>query len=147
MMQIEIARIYPSEGERKPGAVIDVRGQRYKCWLPTLDRLAPGHAYDVEIKEDEYDGRVSKKIVKVNSQVDLFTMSAKPARAPSADQGSASQGSAPAGNGAHPARDHDEMAFVNATLPAMIAAGMVDDVDKAIVYLKTVFKRRFGGAS
>lgn len=142
-MQIEIATIYPPSRGRKTGTVVDIKGERYEAWPEKLDQLAEGHSYDVDITEREYDGRTIRKIAKVNKQVDLFTMSTAKA-SPSGVQVAPKSGG-PSGNGAHPARDPDELAFINAVLPAMLAAGTVEDLDATIVMLKSVFKRRFGG--
>jgi hypothetical protein len=119
---IEVAETHPPLAGRKLAKVKARTGEEFNIWPDKLSALNVGQRYEVEIEENEFQGRTYRKIIKVTPvAAAIVTNGAAPARVPAQQEG--------------------EQAFVTAALTALIRAGEIKN-DKAALWNATQLLRQ-----
>jgi hypothetical protein len=109
---IEVVETHPPQNGKKLGKVKTKSGEEFGIWPDKLGAMRVGQRYEVEVAENEFNGRTYRKITK-----------ATPASAPVAANGKSAPASVTGG----------EAEFVATILAALIRAGEVKNDEAQLV--------------
>jgi hypothetical protein len=109
---IEVVETHPPQNGKKLAKVKTKSGEEFGIWPDKLGTVRVGQRYEVEVEENEFNGRTYRKITK-----------ATPASAPAAANGKSAPASVTGG----------EALFVATVLAALIRAGEVKNDEAQLV--------------
>jgi hypothetical protein len=140
-MLIEIAETHPPQYGRKMAHVIAASGETFEVYPRLLALMKIGGQYKIDVAEREFQGRVIKKITKVESAA------AARANGYAAPNGHAPPAASPPPQGGRvsPQAGKDcESEFVGRALAALIAGGHVPYDNKALFDATNVLRGLYG---
>ncbi len=129
---IRAAYVNEPRAPKGPGSVKDTEGNYWKAFPDLLHKFVPNGTYEVEYAEEEYQGKVSRRVTGVK-ELD-------------APQSSLNGRKAPAAHGKGPAESCQIwcQGIVQHMIEAKLLPCTAESVDDATAKLKAIWKRHFG---